>query len=98
LGGGAASRISSIREVPYLLGNYSGLNISIMQIMGDNVTFDLSGRKMVLEPGESWIRERSELQQIQDSSIEVTTTLTIWNHGLVSLESPDPGQDNQASI
>jgi hypothetical protein len=98
VGGGAASGISSIEKVPYLLGNYSRLNISIMQIEGHNVTFDLSGRQMVLEPGESWNRERSELQQIQDSSIKVTTTLTIWNHGLVSLELPNPCQQNQASI
>jgi hypothetical protein len=98
VGGGAASGISSIKEVPYLLGNYSRLNISITQIKGDNVTFDLSGRQIVLEPGESWNRERSELQQIQDSLIKVTTTLTIWNHGLVNLETPNPGQDNQASI
>ena len=98
VGGGAASGISSIKKVPYLLGNYSGLNISIMQIKEDNVTFDLSGRQMVLEPGESWNRESSELQQIQDSLIKVTTTLTIWNHGLVNLEWPNPGQDYQASI
>jgi hypothetical protein len=101
MGGGAASGISSIKKGPYLLGNYSGLNISIMQIKEDNVTFDLSERQMgqmVPEPRESWNRESSELQQIQDSLIKVTTTLTIWNHGLVNLEWPNPGQDYQASI
>jgi hypothetical protein len=95
LGGGAASSLSSVKELPYLIGNYSGFRISVMQVEGDNVTLDLSGRHMVLEPGESWKRETTENQQIKDSLIRVTTTLTIWNHGQVILESPKPGQNSQ---
>lgn len=95
LGGGAASGLSSVKELPYLIGNYSGLNISVLQIEGDRVTIDLSGRRMVLDPGESWKRETTENQSIKDSLMRVTTTLTIWNHGYVILESPNPGKDSQ---
>jgi hypothetical protein len=106
MGGGAASGLSSIKVVPYQvsyhmpypIGNYSSLNISITQIEGENVTFDLSGRQMVLEPGESWKRETSEVRQIQDSLMKVTTTLTIWNHGKVILEAQNKGQDSQELI
>ena len=95
LGGGAASGLISVKELPYIIGNYSGLNISVMQIEGDSVTIDLSGRQMVIEPGESWKREMTEDQQTKDSLIRVTTTLTIWNHGQVILESSTPGQNRQ---
>jgi hypothetical protein len=95
LGGGAASGLISVKDLPYLIGNYSGLNISVMQIEGDNVTIGLSGRRIVLEPGESWKREMTEDQQIKDSLMRVTTTLTIWNHGQVVLESPSPDQNRQ---
>lgn len=94
MGGGAASGLSSINEVPYIIGKYCGLNLSITRIEGKNVTFDLSGRQMVLEPGESWKKESSEIQQIQDSKMEVNTALTIWNHGLVILESPNPFENS----
>jgi len=94
MGGGAASGLHAIKELPYLVGSYSCINISISKIQGDNVTLDLSGRELVLEKGESWKREKEETQQIQDSLIDVTNTVTVWNHGRVSIESPKSSPDN----
>jgi hypothetical protein len=88
MGGGAASGLHAVKELPYSIGSYSGINISISKIQGDDVTLDLSGRELVLEKGESWKREREETQQIQDSLIDVTNTMTVRNHGRVSVESP----------
>lgn len=88
MGGGAASGLYSVNALPYAIGDYSGINVSILNIHLDTVTFDLSGREMVLESGESWKREKTNTVQIQDSLMNVTDTLTIWNHGLVEVVSP----------
>jgi hypothetical protein len=98
MGGGAASGLSLIKETPHFIGNYSGLNVSILGIEGDDIIIDLSGRQMVLEPGESWKRERTDTQQIRDSLMKVTTTLTIWNYGRVVLEPSKPGKNNPEMI
>jgi hypothetical protein len=98
MGGGAASGLSMIKETPLFLGSYSGLNVSILGIEGEDIILDLSGRQMVLEPGESWKRERTDMQQIQDSLMKVTNTLTIWNHGRVVLESSKPGKNSPEMI
>jgi hypothetical protein len=93
MGGGAASGLSLIKETPHFIGSYSGLNVSILGIVGEDIVIDLSGRQMVLEPGESWKRERTDTQQIQDSLMRVTTTLTIWNHGRVVFDDQASWKD-----
>jgi hypothetical protein len=89
LGGGAASGLDAVNEVPHVVRTLSGLNISIVQIERDNVTMDLNGRQIVLGPGESWKKESTETRSIQNSLMKVTTTLTIWNHGRVVIVSSE---------
>jgi len=98
MGGGAASGLVTVTELPYFIGSYFSLNISITQIVGEIVTLDLSGRQMRLEPGESWKKERTDTEEIQDSLMKVTTTLTVSNHGKVAFQPPKDALDGKEMI
>jgi len=77
---GIGSGIHPIRNLPYIDGN-----ISILNIQGDNVIMSYYGNSFTLAPGDSWKNETHQIEKREDAFLDVNTTIAIYNHGKVTL-------------
>jgi parallel beta-helix repeat protein len=86
LGGGASSILYQATELPYTADNFTILS------MDENVLIaDYFGERLVLGPGESWENVTEELETTELATLKVTRTRTVYNHGLVTLETDKLG-------
>jgi hypothetical protein len=70
-----------VKDLPYSYGE-----INILSIEGDNATLDCYGKNVTLSPGGSWKIEKIEPEKIGDGLLNVTTTVTVYNHGKVAVK------------
>jgi parallel beta-helix repeat protein len=80
LGGGAASALYPVSEIPCTSGN-----LTILSIDEDIVTLDYQGQRITLGSNESWEIETESVETDEMATLRVTTKTTIWNHGRVWL-------------
>jgi hypothetical protein len=81
IGSGISSRLYPIRYLPY---NYGEINI--LKIEGYNVTLDCYGKNATLMPGNSYKRRTTQPETIGERLLNVTTTVTVYNHGKVAVK------------
>ena len=81
IGFGISSGLYPVNYLPY---NYGEINI--LSIEGDNATLDCYGRNVTLVPGDSWKIETIQPEKIGDGLLNVTTTVTVYNHGKVAVK------------
>jgi len=81
IGSGISSWLDPVIDLPYNHGE-----INILKIDGDNVTLNCSGNNVALMPGSSWKRVTTQPEEIGDRLLNVTTNVTVYNHGKVSVK------------
>ncbi|HWQ18728.1 MAG TPA: hypothetical protein VN455_03050 [Methanotrichaceae archaeon] len=81
IGGGISSWLDPVIDLPYNHGE-----INILKIEKDNVTLNCYGEDVTLMPRTSWRREKTQPEEIGDRLLNVTTNVTVYNHGNVSVK------------
>jgi len=80
IGSGVSSGLYPVVNLPYDYGE-----IHILKIEGDNVTLNCSGESISLTPGGSWKRVTTQPEEIGTRLFNMTTTVTVYNHGNASV-------------
>jgi hypothetical protein len=78
IGSGTSSGLYPVKDLPYSYGE-----INILSIEGDNVTLECYRKNVTLVPGGSWKIETIQPEKIGEGLLNVTTTVTVYNHGKV---------------
>jgi hypothetical protein len=81
IGSGISGELYPVRDLPYNYGE-----IEILKIEGDNVTLDCYGENVTLMPGSSWKGVTTRPEMIGERLFNVTTTVTVYNHGKVTVK------------
>lgn len=84
IGGGAASILYQVTELPYNVDN-----LTILSMDDDKIIADYSGERLTLGSGESWKNVTEEIQTNEWGVLKVAITRTVKNHGKVRLETED---------
>ncbi|MCJ7444816.1 MAG: DNRLRE domain-containing protein [Methanotrichaceae archaeon] len=84
LGGGAASSLYSIDQLPY-----DANGVKIVRINGDKATFDYQGKQITLGPDEEFRDSVEEFRTVAESKYKVEITTIIKNYGRVKLQGGD---------
>ena len=80
IGFGISSGLYPVKDLPYIYDK-----INILSIEGDNATLNCYGKNVTLVPGDSWKMETIQPEEIGDGLLNVTTTVTVFNHGKVAV-------------
>jgi hypothetical protein len=84
LGGGAASRLYPLNQLPY-----DADGVKITEIRGDVAIFDYQGKQITLGPGEKLQDSIEEFRTVEGTKYKVEITTLIQNHGRVELQGGD---------
>jgi len=81
LGGGAASSLYPIDQLPY-----EADGVKVTEIRGDVAIFDYQGKQITLGPGERLQNSVEEFRIVEGTKYKVEITTLITNHGRVELQ------------